>query len=136
MESSSQTSPARLRRQVSYGSFDDVIRDAESLLTLPHETLGNWSFGQILQHLADSVDSSFDGFDFRMNVFIRVFGTLFLKKELSSDPSLLGSNCPNEREALYLMVTLLRLTDSIISNERWPALIKKIRPQVIRRLAI
>lgn len=92
--------PSGGRRQVSYGSFDDVLEDAEVLMKHPYTTLGNWSFGKILQHLADAVDSSFDGFGFRMNLFIRIFGTLFLKKRIIERSFPAGLKLPKRAESL------------------------------------
>ena len=88
------------RRQVSYGSFDDVLEDAELLLKGPYITLGNWSLGQILQHLADSVDFTFDGFGFRMNILMRIYGTLFLKKRIIERSFPVGLILPKRAQSL------------------------------------
>ena len=92
--------PSGGRRHVSYGSFEEVLQDAESLMKHPHMTLGNWSFGKILQHLADAVDSSFDGFGFRMNLLIRIFGTLFLKNRIIERSFPVGLKLPKRAESL------------------------------------
>jgi len=40
------------RRELSFKNFDDVLADAERCATGPCHTVGNWSVGQILSHLA------------------------------------------------------------------------------------
>jgi hypothetical protein len=50
------------RRQLRFESLDDILRDAERLAARPHRTAGNWSYGQILRHLAKGADACFDGF--------------------------------------------------------------------------
>ena len=43
------------RREVHYDTFDDALADAERLAAGDVRTLGNWSYGQILKHLAMAV---------------------------------------------------------------------------------
>ena len=51
------------RRTVRYSMLSEVVQDAEHLLG-NHHTVGNWSFGQICQHLGKTMNCSFDGFGF------------------------------------------------------------------------
>ena len=44
------------RRELQFGTFDDVIADAEQLASGEVRTTGNHTFGQILKHLALSND--------------------------------------------------------------------------------
>jgi hypothetical protein len=50
------------RRILTFRSLDDVLRDAEQLAARDHRTTGNWTYGQILHHLAKGADACFDGF--------------------------------------------------------------------------
>lgn len=74
------------RRSVRYESLDDLLVDARGLTTSNCETLGNWSPGQIYEHLAMSLDSSIDGFDFSMPAPVRwIMSLLFKRKFLAKD---------------------------------------------------
>lgn len=75
------------RRPVRYESLDELFADAERLAGGDVQTLGNWSSGQVYEHLARSLDASIDGFDFSMPAPVRWMMSLlmkrkFLKKEL------------------------------------------------------
>lgn len=67
------------RRTVSYRGYEMILADAERLAVGSYETVGNWSFGQILEHLAKSFESSIDGSGQKLSFPVRMFGGLFLK---------------------------------------------------------
>ena len=48
------------RREVRYDSYDDLLSDAEHLASGDVQTVGNWTLGQIFQHLAKTLNSSID----------------------------------------------------------------------------
>lgn len=75
-----KTKQVRGRRNVRYASYEDFIADAERLASGEVRALGNWSFGQILKHVAQSFDSSIDGVGFSLPAPARWLMTLFLKK--------------------------------------------------------
>ena len=78
------------RRKVNYHSIPSMIEDVEKLASGRFKTTGNWSFPQILIHYGRSVESSFDGFGFRANWFVRTFVKLFMKKSLLTEPMATG----------------------------------------------
>ena len=49
------------RRTVAYSSLQEFLADAQRLANTPVRLLGNWSQGQLYQHMADSLDISIDG---------------------------------------------------------------------------
>jgi hypothetical protein len=49
------------RRELQFHSQDEVLADAQRLAAGHTRTLGNWSLGQILSHLARSVEAAIDG---------------------------------------------------------------------------
>lgn len=51
------------RRTLTFATLDRVMPDVDHLLE-GHETLGNWSLGQICNHLATVIAGSVDGFPF------------------------------------------------------------------------
>ncbi|MCA9074649.1 MAG: DUF1569 domain-containing protein [Planctomycetaceae bacterium] len=74
-----QTKSVKGRRTVQYESFDDLLEDAEAMAHSVVETKGNWSLGQIFQHLASALESTIDGFSFKAPLHIRLVAP-FLKK--------------------------------------------------------
>jgi len=69
------------RRSVHYRTFDDLLTDAEQLASKEVRQTGNWSTGQILQHLAVSMNSSIDGFDFSLPAPVRFILSLLMKRK-------------------------------------------------------
>ena len=64
-ENSQTQNTAPARRPVEYQSLAAVWEDAKFLAEHPHQTVGSWSYGKILQHLADSFNRSIDGFGWK-----------------------------------------------------------------------
>jgi hypothetical protein len=65
----------RGRRTLTFRSLDEVLADAEQLAASPHtKTLGNWSLGQLLMHLAGTMNDSIDGIRFQGPLFFRLIG--------------------------------------------------------------
>lgn len=58
-----KTNLIRGRRRLRFDSYGDVLLDAELLVAGQSRLLGNWSLGQILHHLAASMNASIDGLD-------------------------------------------------------------------------
>jgi len=58
------------RRELSFHSLNDVMPDVDRLLE-GHETVGNWSLGQICNHLANAVQLSVEGIPFRFPWIVR-----------------------------------------------------------------
>ncbi|QDT44111.1 hypothetical protein Pan241w_42170 [Gimesia alba] len=67
------------RRAVHFDSWDDLLADAEQMAKSNVHMIGNWSLGQILMHLAMSLNTSIDGIDFRLPAPMRFFMRLFMK---------------------------------------------------------
>ena len=67
------------RRTVSYATYDDLLADAERLAGGEVRTLGNWSYGQILKHLAVAINWTIDGAQFTAPWPMRFVAQHFLK---------------------------------------------------------
>ena len=67
------------RRELTYANLDEVVADAERLVAAGAATTGNWSLGQILEHVATVMEKSIDGFEIRPPLPIRLVGRWFLK---------------------------------------------------------
>jgi hypothetical protein len=59
-----------------------VIADAQRAVERDAPTTGNWSLGQILEHLAIANVKSIDGFGFTASWPVRLIAGTFLKKRL------------------------------------------------------
>lgn len=57
-----------------------MVQDAERVSTSTTKTLGNWSAGQIFQHLANTFNGSIDGFQTKLPWYVRTMAKLFKKR--------------------------------------------------------
>jgi hypothetical protein len=73
------------RRRVSYGSYQDLQGEAEKAVQANAGTTGNWSLGQILEHLAIANEKSIDGFEFGAPKPVQLAAQLFFKKRILRD---------------------------------------------------
>jgi len=80
------TKKVKDRRAVHYESYDDLLADAERLAAGEVRTLGNWSYGQILNHVAKSFDSSIDGVGFMLPGPVRLAMKLLMKRRFLTKP--------------------------------------------------
>lgn len=77
------------RRELHYDSLDQLLQDAERVAGDDVEMVGNWSAGQVMRHLAITMNYSIDGFPFQFpwllrKVLAKVMKRRFLTKPLSS----------------------------------------------------
>ena len=96
----SQTAVVK-RRSVEYSTVAAFRADAEKLAAGQYETVGNWSFGQILLHLANAVNGSFDGYPFSLPWYMRIvrpFVVPFVKKSFLTQPMKPGFKLPKSAE--------------------------------------
>jgi hypothetical protein len=66
------------RRTLRFHDFDAVLRDARALLAGGYSRAGNWSLGQVCQHLATVFGMSLDGFPSRAPWPIRLVARTFV----------------------------------------------------------
>jgi Protein of unknown function (DUF1569) len=83
------------RRKLDYASFEELLADADRLGAGPVKALGNWSAGQIFQHLALAFNGSIDGFTMSFPWYFRLMAKIF-KKKLLAGPMPAGFNLPTE----------------------------------------
>lgn len=92
-----RTKAVKGRRTVRYGSYDELLSDAERIASIDSvQTLGNWTTGQIFKHLADAIESSIDGSGFVLPWPIRVVFTMLMKRKYLRDPLPAGFNAPKK----------------------------------------
>ena len=75
------TGNAPSRRSVRYESYNDLLADAEAMAIVEVITAGEWTVGQIFDHLARSFNGSIDGISFRLPFPARVLVRLLMKKK-------------------------------------------------------
>jgi hypothetical protein len=86
------------RRELHFKSFDEVLADAERLVTSPNtNALGNWSLNQLLMHLALTIHLSIDGINVRAPWYIRLVG-FFIRGRILRRGMPAGFKLPRERE--------------------------------------
>ncbi len=93
---------ASRRRAVHYDTFEDLRRDARALAAGDVIMAGNWSLGQIFQHLAAAFDSSIDGSDFRLPVPAQWVIRVLMKRRLLGKTLPRGHRIPKKLRATML----------------------------------
>lgn len=82
------------RRSVRYESYEELLADGRRMATIDTKTLGNWSLGQILKHLAQSLNTSIDGTGFSLPAPVRWIMTALMKKKFLTKPIPPGFKAP------------------------------------------
>ncbi len=82
------------RRVVHYDSLAEIVADAENISAAPHETVGSWSYGQILWHISTAMNASFDGFGFQAPWFVRKLIAPFFRWRFLHKPMSAGFKLP------------------------------------------
>ncbi|MFL5340711.1 MAG: DUF1569 domain-containing protein [Gemmataceae bacterium] len=78
------TTKVQGRRQLHFSSLDDIAADVEKLAAGGSpRALGNWSAGQILWHLATSMNYCIDGNPVRLPWYLRLLGRVFRTRMLT-----------------------------------------------------
>lgn len=88
------------RRKVHYDTFDDALADAERLAAGNVQTLGNWSYGQILKHLAMAIDTMIDGAPFGLPAPVQFVMRLLMKKKMLTRTLSPGFKLPKKAQRL------------------------------------
>ena len=89
------------RRQLHFNSLDDIAAEVERLAAFKElRALGNWSSGQVLQHLASTMDNSIDGFPFFVPGPIKLVLRVFMKRRFLSKPMPPGFKLPRRAEKM------------------------------------
>lgn len=102
------TNTTHARRTVHFTTLSEVVHDAEQIMH-SHHTVGDWTFGQICQHLAKTMTASIDGFGFQAPWFARWFIAPFVKNSFLIKPMRAGFKLPAKGAVL--------LPDENISSE-------------------
>lgn len=94
-----KTAKVQSRRQLRFDSFDEIRDDVNALVSGKIHTVGNWTFPQILEHLARGMDMAIDGADFKTSWVIRQAGKL-MKKRVVRNAMQPGFKLPKSAKSL------------------------------------
>jgi hypothetical protein len=87
------------RRSLRFSSYQQILDEVRKLSGAPTRQLGNWSLGQICEHLAKSMDMAIDGATFKPALYIRLIAP-WLKKRMISRPMSPGFSLPKDAAGL------------------------------------
>lgn len=90
------------RRLLHFDSYGDMLLDAELLAISEAALLGNWTLGQILDHLAISMHASIDGFAIDVPWWRQMLVRARYRRQLLSGPMPAGLRLPAEMADLLL----------------------------------
>lgn len=83
------------RRRLRFNSIDEVWAEAETLAAAPQVMcLGNWSVGQTLKHLGVAMEGSINGTGFKVPLWLRIIGRIYVKRLLLDGPFPTGFQVP------------------------------------------
>lgn len=117
------------RRKIDYPTLDDVLADARRLVEANAETTGNWSLGQILQHIATVMEKTANGFEMKAALPIRLLGRfvlkhLFLKYGMSPGFQLKGAAAkellPDDTDPQQELERLARAVEQLKTQTEFP----------------
>jgi hypothetical protein len=86
------------RRTVHFDSYEELLADVHQMNAQPSRYLGNWSLGQVCEHLAKAIEYMVDGAPFRAPWVIRTVGP-WIKKRIISRPMKPGFRLPKSAAA-------------------------------------
>ena len=88
-----ESTQAVSRRQLRFESYDQMLADVHAMHARPTRHLGNWSLGQICEHLAKAIDYAVDGAPFQVPWVFRTVGP-WIKKRIIERPMKPGFRLP------------------------------------------
>ncbi len=81
------------RRTLHFDSYDGILADVHDLAARPVHQLGNWTLGQICEHLAKAMEYAVDGAPFQAPWYLRLVGPL-VRGRIISQPMKPGFKLP------------------------------------------
>lgn len=69
------------RRELHFDTYDELMVDAEGLAAGEVTMVGNWSLGQVFQHLAVAYTGAIDGLPFNAPWYVKLVARTFMKKK-------------------------------------------------------
>jgi Protein of unknown function (DUF1569) len=95
------TRKVKVRRQLRFESLDDIAAEVERLAASKSvRAVGNWSSGQVLQHLTQTMENSIDGFPIFVPVPVRWLLRTFMKRRFLTKSMPPGFKLPPKAEKM------------------------------------
>jgi hypothetical protein len=83
------------RRELHFNTLEDILAEVDRLANSREiRTLGNWSAGQIFEHVARVMEKSIDGFDSNLPAIMRFILGRTLKSRMLNKPMAAGFKLP------------------------------------------
>lgn len=82
------------RRQVRYQSMDELLADAEHMAAGNSRTVGNWTLGQILHHIAIAINMGTEQAPMMFPAPVRFLARLLMKKRVTEGSLKAGFQVP------------------------------------------
>src|SRR5262245_21314522 len=90
------------RRTLRFESLDEIAAEVDWLAECEEvRALGNWSSGQVLQHLATTMNNSIDGFSGFVPLPVRLLLRLLMKKRFLTKPMPPGFQLPQSAGNMF-----------------------------------
>ncbi|MEM1098487.1 MAG: DUF1569 domain-containing protein [Planctomycetota bacterium] len=114
------------RRELNYTDFNDLLADIERVVAEPHQAIGNWTAGEIIDHVAKPIPWAMDGYPegFKVPLMFKIVGPLMKKSFLAHKPPPAGIKPPKKlmeefepEKSVSIDTAMQRLRDAIA---RWP----------------
>ena len=96
------THTVKNRRTLHFSSMDEIADDVEALARGKVKALGNWSSGQILEHLAKTMDGSIDGMKFKFPWWFSFPAKVLFKNRFLTRPMPAGWNLKGDQAKALL----------------------------------
>ena len=87
------------RRALHFNSYQALLDEVHALAGKPTRCLGNWSLGQICQHLAKAMNMALDGVEFKAPWYVRIVARM-MKNRILSRPMSPGFQLPKPAAAI------------------------------------
>ncbi len=100
MPTAIDTAKVQGRRQLQFKSLDEIRADVDTLAAAREvSTIGNWSAGQALKHVATIMNKCVDGFETHPPFFIRWIVRAFFRRHFLTKPMSAGFKLPKAAAA-------------------------------------
>ncbi|HEV3137644.1 MAG TPA: DUF1569 domain-containing protein, partial [Pirellulales bacterium] len=112
------------RRTLRFSKYQDILDEVRDLSGKPTRQLGNWSLGQICEHLSKAMDMAIDGGTFRPSLPVRLVAP-FLKKRFITRGMSPGFKLP--KNGAYLLPDPASNADGLAKLEKAIARLRETR---------
>ncbi len=109
------------RRDVQFDSMHDFLRDAERMVEMNVQPIGNWTAGQIFKHMALNLNGSIDGMGFALPFWLRPFLKSFVKRRflnttpsagITTSPTLIPGDISSQAGLVALRMSVIRYLEA------------------------